>query len=100
MKYLIHNIYGDADELIASAPNDIECIPRGWSAEEESLLASRLSSAQLSGVSCLPALLEWLPEYNTWIETRIADISTPWNWSIILDVHNHNINNYINGVFT
>lgn len=95
MKYFVHNIYGDVNELILSAPNDIECIPRGWTNEEEQILATRLSVAELSGISCLPTLLEWIPEYNIWIETRVADLPQPWDWITILDTHNKNIDNLV-----
>ena len=34
-KYFFHNIYGDAQNLIDTAPEDVICIPAGWSPEAE-----------------------------------------------------------------
>lgn len=97
-RYLIHNIYGDADDLIATAPNDVECLPRLWDEEGEENLIQRLVELGISSVSCLPALLYWREEQlilmsdgseeitpAQWVELRIADIPTPWTWTSIDD---------------
>lgn len=89
MKYLIHNIYGDCDHLIASAPDDVECVPRGWSDAEEAALRERLQAAELAGISCLPCLLEWVGD--RWVETRVADLPQPWGWDAIFAAHAANV---------
>lgn len=91
MKYLVHNIYGDCDALIATAPGDIEAVPRGWTPEAEAALAERLAAAELAGISCLPCLLEWLPEAGQWVETRVADLPKPWAWDAIDAAHAANV---------
>lgn len=91
MKYLIHNVYGDCDHLIATAPEGVECVARGWTAEEEAALAQRLAAAELNGVSCLPCLLEWVPQVQRWVETRVADLPLPWTWEAIDAAHASNI---------
>lgn len=91
MRYLIHNVYGDCDALIASHPEDVECVPRGWTPEEEAALAERLQAAELSGISCLPCLLEWVPTISAWVETRVADLEQPWTWQDIDAAHNANV---------
>lgn len=91
MRYLIHNIYGDCDFLIATAPEDVECVPRGWTAEEEESLRQRLQAAELAGISCLPCLLEWLPDASEWVETRVANLPMPWGWAAIEESHSANV---------
>lgn len=91
MRYLIHNIYGDCDSLIATAPEDVECVPRGWTAEEEESLRQRLQAAELAGISCLPCLLEWLHDASLWVETRVADLPKPWSWESIGAAHAANV---------
>jgi hypothetical protein len=91
MRYLIHNVYGDCDHLIAECPADVECVPRGWTPEEEASLSERLQAAELSGISCLPCLLEWVPDISAWVETRVADLQKPWTWIAIDTAHMSNV---------
>jgi len=107
MKYLIHNIYGDADHLINTAPSDVVCVPFGWSDEIEAERNTLLADLNVNGVSCLPCLLHFVESYQTtitnpdtgqeeiisvpshWKELRIIDVPTPWSWDQI----NHYLNN-------
>lgn len=95
-RYLVHNIYGDADALIATAPDDVECVPAGWTPEVERARGELLASLGLAGVSCLPCLLHWReagtvddPELGAvdvpghWAELRVADLPRPWTWGQI-----------------
>jgi hypothetical protein len=98
--YLIHNIYGDADQLINTKPNDVICIPFGWTPEIENNREELFKSLGLSGVSCLPVLLYYSKGYEKkftirdkevfitdppgWKEFRILDMPTPWDWNNIL----------------
>ena len=101
MRYFFHNIYGDADELIASKPQDVEAVPFGWDEESETN-RNRILSELNSSVSCLPSLIYWRNEYSYdsvdennqpvtitvpahWEEIRVAEIERPWTWDKIQD---------------
>ena len=45
MRYFFHNIYGDANDLIASKPQDVQAIPFGWD-EQSELGRNQLLSAE------------------------------------------------------
>ena len=94
-RYLIHNIYDDAADLIATAPEDVVCIPAGWTVEAEDARNELLASLGLTGVSCLPVLIYWREAGTAetdegpidlpagWVELRIADMPAPWDWAAI-----------------
>lgn len=95
-RYLLHNIYGDAVDLIATAPADVVCVPAGWDAATEAARNSLFAAMGIGGVSCLPALLHFVPEADTadgeggtftvpahWAELRVADMARPWSWAAI-----------------
>jgi hypothetical protein len=77
MRWLFHNIYGDADGLIATAPDDVTCVPFGWDAETEQ--ARNMLLAQL-GVS-VPAL-PWLVS-DDGKEVPVASLPQPWTWEAV-----------------
>lgn len=81
-RYLIHNVYGDADDLVATAPADVECVPRLWDGNGEAYLINMLAELGISGVSCLPVLLYWHEDAH-WAELRVADMPAPWTWAAI-----------------
>lgn len=58
-KYLFHNVYGDADHLINTAPNDVECIPAGWSPEIEEARNNKINLLGIGGVQGYPCLVYW-----------------------------------------
>ena len=58
-KYLFHNVYGDADNLINTAPNDVECIPAGWSVEIETARNDKINLLGIGGVQGYPCLVYW-----------------------------------------
>jgi hypothetical protein len=58
-KYLFHNVYGDADHLINTAPNDVECIPAGWSPEIENARNVKINLLGIGGVQGYPCLVYW-----------------------------------------
>ena len=78
IKYLFHNVYGDADNLIASAPTDIATIAFGWDEKTESFRNQKLEELGVAGVSTLPALLFFYQD--SWHEIRVLDLPKPWNW--------------------
>jgi hypothetical protein len=95
-RYLIHNVYGDADDLIATMPQDVEAVSAGWDADSEAARNALFASLGIAGVSALPALLYHVDEQATsdpydgdiavpahWAELRIADLPKPWNWSVV-----------------
>ena len=94
-KYLFHNIYGDADDLIASAPSDVIVVPFGWDEETERKRLEILLDLN-TNVTCLPSLLFFGKEYTAygendveriepakWEEVRIGTLEKPWNWDDI-----------------
>jgi hypothetical protein len=95
MRYLFHNVYGDADELIASKPEDVLAVPFGWETEVEEE-RNRILNELGVGVSSLPALVHFVEEYMDtssasepflvpahWKELRISDLPKPWTWAQI-----------------
>jgi len=79
---LVHNIYGDANELISTAPEGVVCIPRGWTPEDEAQLYALMQQEGLSSISCLPAFL--FRYEGTIYEIRVADMPKPWSWTAIM----------------
>ncbi len=95
MTYLFHNLYNEEADLIASAPENVECIPFGWSEEAENYRNLKLEEIGI-GVSSLPSVIAWRNEYNVevegvtmtvlahWEEIRLSDIEKEnWNWAYI-----------------
>lgn len=105
MMYLFHNVYGDADELIATKPDDVQAVPFGWTEEIENARNELLSSLSCT-VSCLPSIVFEVPEKMVKVgvfvngvveeslarmpahyeEIRIFDMPKPWNWGDILPI--------------
>lgn len=81
LRYLFHNIYGDANDLIANAPVDVATIAFGWDEQTENFRNQKLEELNVSGVSVLPALLFFYQD--SWHEIRVADMPKPWNWEQI-----------------
>lgn len=105
MRYLVHNIYGDADQLIANAPDDVICVPFGWTTDIELNRNRLLANLGLNGVSCLPVVLFLKPAEEItvttmnnqteiiniaahWKEVRVFDMPQPWNWADIDNLQN------------
>jgi hypothetical protein len=100
MIYLFHNIYGDADDLIATKPTDCEAIPFGWTPEAEAYRNEKIAQLKCV-VSSLPSVIYFQPEYtltvnnqtngetnvyslgNCWNEVRVHEMPKPWNWTDI-----------------
>lgn len=105
MMYLFHNVYGDADELIATKPDNVQAVPFGWTDEIEANRNAILAQVNCS-VSTLPALVFEVPEKMVVVgvlvdgvmedslarmpahyeEIRIFDMPKPWNWAAILPI--------------
>lgn len=76
MRYLLHNIYGDADNLVASAPEDVVTMPFGWDATTETARNALLDQLGLTGVSGLPCLL--YQRDGRWVEFVWSDPYAGW----------------------
>lgn len=98
-RYLFHNIYGDATELINTKPDDVILVPFGWSPDIENTRNFLLQELNLTGVSCLPSLIFWCPArtitvFNQngssvvnipekWEEVAVGYLPQPWTWQQI-----------------
>lgn len=99
MRYLFYNIYGDADELIASKPSDVILVPFGWDPQTEENRNNIIFKLNCT-VSSLPSLIYYKDEYSYqsedqnknpitilvpahWEEIRISDLPKPWTWQNI-----------------
>jgi hypothetical protein len=95
MTYLFHNVYNEELELIDSAPENVECVPFGWSEEIETYRNLKLQELGI-GVSSLPSVIAWKNECPIqvegvdmiipahWEEIRLSDIEKEnWNWTYI-----------------
>jgi hypothetical protein len=98
MMYLFHNVYNEEIDLINSAPDNVECIPFGWSEEAERYRSLKLEELGI-GVSSLPSVIAWRNEANIqvegvdmiipahWEEIRLSDIEKEnWNWPYITSI--------------
>lgn len=61
-KYLFHNIYGDSDNLINTAPNDVVLVPAGWSQEAETNRNNYIDLLGIGGVQGYPCIVYWEDE--------------------------------------
>lgn len=103
--YLFHNIYGDADDLIANKPSDCITVPAGWDEAAEANRNQVIASLSgFKGFSCLPSVVYFQPAYqltlidtfkneteikelgNLWTEIRVEDMPKPWNWTEIMAI--------------
>lgn len=103
--YLFHNIYGDADDLIATKPADCIAVPAGWGEAAETYRNEVIASISgFDGYSCLPSVVYYQPEYqltvtdiatqqstitklgDRWTEIRVEDMEKPWNWTAITTI--------------
>lgn len=77
MRYLFHNVYGDADALVTSAPDDVTCVPFGWDADTEQARNVLLDMLGRS-VPALPWLLS-----DDGQDVPVALLPQPWSWQQI-----------------
>lgn len=61
--YLFHNIYGDADNLIANKPDNVITVPFGWDSNTEAMRNTLLNFLNVK-VSGLPSVVAWRPEHT------------------------------------
>jgi len=92
MKYLFHNIYGDADDLIASKPEGVITVPYGWDEKTEKNRIEILNSLNLRGVSGLPVYVFPHPSHKYLVpERRYRDLVVDENGDTLLDENNEPI---------
>ena len=98
-RYLFHNVYGDAADLINTKPDDVILVPFGWTAELEDVRNVLIHDLNINGVSCLPSLIFWCPArtitvFNQngssvvnipekWEEVTVGYLPQPWTWQQI-----------------
>lgn len=105
MMYLFHNVYGDAEGIIANKPEGVQCVPFGWTEEIETTRNQLIAQLGCS-VSCLPSLVFPVPEKMVvtgvivdgimeeslarlpahYEELRILDMPKPWSWNTIMPI--------------
>jgi hypothetical protein len=103
--YLFHNVYGDAEGLIANKPEGVQCVPFGWTEEIETTRNELIAQLDCT-VSCLPSLVFLVPEKMVVVgvlvdevleeslarlpehyeELRILDMPKPWSWNTVLPI--------------
>ena len=103
--YFFYNVYGDADELIKLAPENVILVPFGWDEKTESYRNKIIEEIGITP-SCLPSVVAWrkedqLPPTITMeglegpavtIESRWLEIpvgKSPkylWNWMHIMAI--------------
>lgn len=98
-QYLFHNVYGDANELIATEPESVVTV--AWGPDEQTEAHRNEMIAELGITpSTLPSLIFWMPFKQIWTyinnepylqdvpahwaEVRVADLPKPWNWQEII----------------
>ena len=98
-QYLFHNVYGDADELIATEPESVITIAWGPDEQTENYRNQMIAELGITP-STLPSLIFWMPFKQVWTyindkpylqdipahwaEVRVADLPKPWNWEEIM----------------
>lgn len=94
-RYFFHNVYGDADNLLATLPSDVIPVPFGWDPETEQKRNSIIAQLNCT-VSCLPSLVYWVNESSSidrdgntftipghWKEFRFEFENQPWSWDSV-----------------
>lgn len=86
MKYLFYNVYGDADELISTKPEDVIAVPYGWDGDTETKRNQILSELNLNGVSGLPCYIFPHSGYKRLIpERQDRNLNLDQEGNVILD---------------
>ena len=92
--YLFHNVYGDAEDLIKTAPYNVICVPFGWDEETESN-RNRILSELNVGISVIPSLVVYGTKISYdirnnpistaphWYPINFDHESKPWSWEQI-----------------
>lgn len=98
-KYFFHNVYGDAQTLLETKPDDVVSIAWGYDENTETIRNNYINDLGISP-SCLPSLIYFKPSWDeetyiaeqlttithpaSWIELRFKEISkNNWKWEYI-----------------
>jgi hypothetical protein len=76
MRYLFHNIYGDAQSLLDTLPSDVEAIPFGWDEETETARNNKLAELNNVVVGELPSLVYWREAWDSSFEVEGETFTT------------------------
>ena len=82
MRYLFHNIYGDAQSLLDTLPSDVEAIPFGWDEETETARNNKLAELDNVGITELPCLVFWREawDFSFEVDGETITINNPAGW--------------------
>tara|TARA_Y100001934_G_scaffold234161_1_gene284035 strand:+ start:792 stop:1148 length:357 start_codon:yes stop_codon:yes gene_type:complete len=82
MRYLFHNIYGDAQSLLDTLPSDVEAIPWGWDEETETARNNKIVELNNVVVGELPSLVFWREAWDSSFEVNGETFTTnhPAQW--------------------
>ena len=99
--YLFHNVYGDADSLIANKPDNVITVPYGWDKNTEALRNAILDMLDIR-INGLPTVVAWRPAYTVysshpddppkimpagWQTINLENISRyDWTWQYIQSI--------------
>lgn len=85
MRYLFHNIYGDAQSLLDTLPSDVEAIPFGWDEETETARNNKLAELDNVMVGELPSLVFWREAWDSSFEIdgETTTVNNPAGWSTV-----------------
>ena len=82
MRYLFHNIYGDAQSLLDTLPSDVEAIPFGWDEETETARNNKIVELNNVGITELPSLVFWREAWDSSFEVdgETFNVNNPACW--------------------
>ena len=82
MRYLFHNIYGDAQSLLDTLPSDVEAIPFGWDEETETARNNKIAELNNVVVGELPSLVFWREAWDSSFEVggETFTVNNPACW--------------------
>ena len=96
MRYLFHNIYGDAQSLLDTLPSDVEAIPFGWDEETETARNNKIVELDNVAIGELPSLVFWREAWDSsfevdeetitiknsacWWTVGFSEIEGDWTW--------------------
>ena len=97
MRYLFHNIYGDAQSLLDTLPSDVEAIPFGWDEETETVRNNKIAELNNVVIGELPSLVFWREAWDSsfeidgetttvnnpacWWPVNFSELEGDWKWA-------------------
>jgi hypothetical protein len=98
MIYLFHNVYGEENDLISSAAENVECIPFGWTEEAETYRNNKLQDLGIS-IGSVPCVIAWRDSFTIGTEENLLTVPAHWEEIRLADIEKNNWNwDYINNI--